>query len=406
MQTLVRAALALLAASAVGCSAGGESTDAASSRSSAMTVGASAASTTLVIGGRAQERTAASVLISGHSLTDPLPEPLVTIARSLGTTIEWNRQSVPGSSIRVRTRGVDETQGPWAGYRSGFNRDGENMDVLAELRAPRTISTARYDVLLITEQHGLLGTLVWNDTVRHLRHFHERFIEANPTGSTYFYAPWISLDDTSDPRRWIAYERAAAPIWECVATRVNTSLEHEGRPDRIVTIPAGLALAELVARATSAGGVPGVTRGSVRETIEALFIDGVHVSELGGYFVALVTYASIYQRSPLGAAAPPSIDAPTARALQQLAWDFVVAYYGNSRPLTLEQCRERIVSGFNQMYWSYQRDLGFAKEDGPLLAFAKVTRLRWQWQRRFGSLDSGNPFYFDAATDGDYWLRS
>lgn len=359
-----------------------------------------------IIGTRwdATPRSSATVLISGHSLTDPLPDPLVAIAHSLGTTIEWNRQSVPGSSVRVRTRGLDESQGVWAGYRTGFNRDSENMDVLAELRSPRTINARKYDVLLITEQHGLLGTLVWNDTVRYLRHFHDRFIEANPSGSTYFYEPWISISDKSDPRKWITYERAASPIWQCIATRVNVALAHEGRTDRIVTIPAGLALAELVNRATTGAGLLDVSRGSVRETMDALISDDVHVSTLGGYFVSLVTYSSIYRRSPVGAGAPESVKLSTARALQEFAWDFVSRYYSSYQPLSLEECRERVVRQFNSAYWAYEHEIGFARDDGALQAFAKVVRLRFQWKQRFGTLDSSNPLYFDAATNHQYWL--
>lgn len=352
----------------------------------------------------ATPRSSAAVLISGHSLTDPLPDPLVAIAHTLGTTIEWNRQSVPGSSVRMRTRGLDESQGAWAGYRTGFNRDSENMDVLAELRLPRTIQAGKYDVLLITEQHGLLGTLVWNDTVRYLRHFHDRFIEANPLGNTYFYEPWISISDKSDPRQWIAYERAASPIWQCIATRVNVALAHEGRADRIVTIPAALALAELVERATTGGGVVGVSRGSVRETMDALFSDDVHVSSLGGYFVALVTYSSIYRRSPVGAGAPESVKPSAARALQELAWDFVLRHHAGYQPLSLEACRDRVVRQFNSAYWAYERDIGFARDEGALMAFAKVMRLRFQWKQLFGTLDSSNPFYFDAASNHRYWL--
>jgi len=156
------------------------------------------------------------VFISGHSLTDqPLPSDLAAIAASLGHPLQWNRQYMVGSSIRARVRGAKAPPGEtgWSGYHQGSNRDSENMDVLAELRQPRTVTGGPYDVLLITEEHGLLGTMVWNDTVRYLRHYHDRFIDANPAGRTLFYESWLGLDDKNDPRRWIAYERAASPIW-------------------------------------------------------------------------------------------------------------------------------------------------------------------------------------------------
>ena len=46
------------------------------------------------------------IFISGHSLVDqPLPDNLESIAKSLGTAIQWNRQYMVGSSIRDRVQG-------------------------------------------------------------------------------------------------------------------------------------------------------------------------------------------------------------------------------------------------------------------------------------------------------------
>jgi hypothetical protein len=123
--------------------------------------------------------------------------------------VQWNRQYMVGSSIRSRSAG-DAPDKPWSGYRGGDNRDASGLDVLQEFKQPRTVSGGLYDTLVITEQHGLLGTLVWNDTVRHLRHYHDRFIDANPKGRTWFYESWLDISDKSDPRAWIAYERMAS----------------------------------------------------------------------------------------------------------------------------------------------------------------------------------------------------
>ena len=59
---------------------------------------------------------------------------------------------------------------------------------------------------------------------------------------------------------------------------------------------------------------------------------------------------------------------------------------------------------FNSTYWAYERDIGFARDEGAVLAFAKVMRLRFQWKQLFGTLDTSNPFYFDAASNHQYWL--
>lgn len=349
----------------------------------------------------------ARVFISGHSLVDqPLPADLAAIAASLGPPLQWNRQYMVGSSIRARVRGAKAPPGEtgWSGYRQGSNREGENLDVLAELRQPRTVSGGPYDVLLITEEHGLLGTLVWNDTVRYLRHYHDRFIAANPAGRTLFYEPWLDLDDKNDPRRWIAYERAASPLWQCLATRINLSLAAQGRSDRIESLPAGLALAGLIERATQGPGVPGISAAGVRATVDRLVKDQVHLTRLGSYYAALVSYAVLYGRSPLGAWAPAEVDAQQAHSLQTVAWQIISDYRAHHRALPLASCHQVLTQSFINTYWSYVRDTFWRQELGALHAQARWWRhvLLWQWRLRRDHAD--NPLHYDPSTDNAYWL--
>lgn len=58
--------------------------------------------------------------------------------------------------------------------------------------------------------------------------------------------------------------------------------------------------------------------------------DGSHPDLLGTYLAACVTYAALYEKSPVG---NPynyygAIDAETAAFLQQVAWDTVTSFYG------------------------------------------------------------------------------
>ena len=120
------------------------------------------------------------MFVSGHSLTnEPLPSDLSAIASGFGFQFSWNWQHLEGSTIKQRSRGDASGNAPWTGYAHGFDYANRPIDVLAELRRPTRHPDRPYDALLITEQHSLLGTLVWNDTVRHLRDFHDRFIEHN-----------------------------------------------------------------------------------------------------------------------------------------------------------------------------------------------------------------------------------
>lgn len=352
-------------------------------------------------------RDSARVLISGHSLTDqPLPDYLAQVAASLKTPMHWNRQYVVGSTIEQRTRGTRDARASdgWAGYRLGANRQGEGMDVLSELRTGKTIDGERYDTLLITEQNGLLYSLFNYDTVRYLRHYHERFIEANPNGLTYFYEPWSGLVDKSDPRRWIAYERAASPVWQCVATRVNTSLAAEGRSDRIASFPAGLMMAALIERLTQGTAVHGISGTSIRETVDKFFSDDVHLTPFGNYYNALASYAVVYGKSPLGAWAPKGVSADQARWLQQFAWDTLVQYRANNQALDLARCRATLRDGFIRHFWSYSRDTGTQRAIGPVRAYLRWWRnfIATHWRVR--QKNSTNPLYYDATTDRNYWL--
>jgi hypothetical protein len=347
------------------------------------------------------------LFISGHSLVDqPLPSTLEAVAASLGTPLQWNRQFIVGSSILDRTRGRPNgaADKSWEGYRRGVNRSGEGLDVVSELRNPRTVTGGRYDTLLITEQHGLLGTLVWNDTVRHLRHYHDRLVEGNAKGRTWFYESWLGIDDKSDPRRWIAYERAASPVWQCIATRVNRSLSIMGRGDRIEPLPAGIALAYLVERATQGSGLAGISGSSIRETVDRIVGDDVHLTPLGSYYMALVVYSTMFDRSPVGAWAPEGVDAATASALQQVAWSGIQVERASRRSLTLEQCQSALQGEFIAAYWAYFRDAYWRREFSAPRAWWLWAKHRLLWHWRFRSGNQGNPLRYAPATDPSHWL--
>ncbi len=343
-------------------------------------------------------REAARVFISGHSLTNvPMPAHLASIAESLSKPLWFNHQIVVGSSIQARTRGAPGSE-PWSGYRQGDNREGQGLDVLAELRAPQTVPGGPYDTLLMTELHGLAGSLIWEDTIPALLHFHERSMAANSKAQTYLFEPWSNIRDTSQPADWIAYERAASPMWRCVATRVNMSLAAKGRADRVHTIPAGAALAQLIERATSAQGLPGVTQASVAATVELLFSDQVHLTPLGSYYTALLNFGAIYQRSPVGAWAPEGVTATQARSLQEVAWEVISADLAQATTLSLPACQSQYRDQFCSVFWTQwsQRETGW-------VASWRSGRHMKQCVKRFSQLDASNPLYFDPSDDAATW---
>jgi hypothetical protein len=299
-----------------------------------------------------------------------------------------------GSSIRDRTRGRDAPPGHpgWDGYRQGYSLEGAGLDVIEELRRPRTVRGGPYDALVVTETHWLMQQLLWQDSVRLLRHFHDRLIDGNPAGVTWFYEPWFHLDDKSDPRRWIAYERAAAPAWRCLVAQVNRSLAAAGRPDRVRSLPAAVALAALVER----------------EGAGRYIEDSVHLTRIGSYYLALVSYCAIFGGSPLGAWAPADSSPAQARALQSLAADVVAGHAASQAAdpaRVIAEFLPTLRGSFNRLHWRYVSD---ARWRGELrwphrhLRQLKYTALA-HWYLRQGS--AANPLRDSAALDPAFWHR-
>jgi hypothetical protein len=321
-------------------------------------------------------------------MDDPLGDFMGSIAQSMNTPMSWNQQIVLGSPIRSRTRGDNLADETFSGYRTGKNRNGASgLNIASELANPQTLGGQRYDTLLLTERHDLANVLMWEDTVRYTRHFHERLIAGNARANSYLYHSWLTVTNKNDPSAWINYERAAAPAWQCVAARVNQSLAGEGRGDRMAYLPAGLALANLVEQATRSG-VTGISGGSVRETMDRLFADDVHMTRLGAYYMALVSYASVYRRSPVGAWAPADVDAQQARSLQDIAWQSVANYYNSSSTPSMPQCQAVMREQYCSAFADYRGGAGML---GGCVG-------------KFSAQSQDNPFYYNAGTDAGYWF--
>lgn len=306
-----------------------------------------------------EPRDSARIFLSGHSLTDdPLADFVLEIAGSLGNDFNYNQQIGIGSPIRVRTLGNSWDNLDWPGYRTGKNRDGVDMDIIAELEAPQTLGPGElYDTLVITERHDILGTIQWEDTAGLLRHYHDRLIDGNPAGHTLFYHSWLDIDKAA-PQQWIDHEKGALFAWECVASKINLVLADEGRSDRLATLPVGAALVDLVERvlADEVAGIGGTTP----EKMNAIFNDNVHLTPLGVYYAALVTYAAVFRSSPVGAAVPQGVDPGPAGELQSIAWEFVRAYYTapNAGEHTMEECRSFVAGTVCPSFWTLLGDPG------------------------------------------------
>ncbi len=332
---------------------------------------------------------------SGHSLTDnPLPDDVQALALHFNLGAQYEQQVAIGAPIRVRTVGHGNdprqpTTFPWTGYSDGKNRVGTNLNLVTELRNPASV-TGDYTTLVIAENHNALDMLRWENTVPLLRHFYELFHEGSPAGRGYFYATWKDVLNKANPTPWIAHEREQMQLWESISSRINESLAAEGRADRLTTLPASGALAELVERATT-GTVAGITQSTTTATLNTIFSDDVHLTRTGVYFVACVVFSSVYGRSAVGAPAPTGLSATAAASLQNLAWTYVSTYYANAPlgPQHDNTSRLSLVHAFIDTYFTYR--------NMP----ANISGYR----SHFSTTQLSNPLWRGAGVDeSSYWL--
>lgn len=327
------------------------------------------------------------LFISGHSLTDrPLPDYLAALADRAGQPLEWNMQHISGSSIRMRTRGEDPAN--WSGYREGTDRDRQPIDVLKEFE--RRPGVAPYDTLILNEVHSLLETLILNDTIGNAIDYEARFFASNPDGQTYLYAAWLNVEDLDDPTSWIAYESAATKAWQCTAMQLNERLIAIGRKRPIRLIPAAPALAALVRQAVSKPGVKGLSASTTRATMERLFTDDVHLTELGNYYIALISYFTLYGELP----AEPwtsDIDPALAGELQKFAGRFMGQWLQEQARVRID-CRQYLADQFTASSLSYVRDVKWREADGRLRAHYRWVRFSIAWPRLLRGNSPENPF--------------
>lgn len=196
--------------------------------------------------------------------------------------------------------------------------------------AIEAVESGDYDAIVLTEMVEIRSALEYHDSPRYLALWAQKARSARPDVRLYLYETWHNLDD---PEGWL--ERLDADLsryW--VDGILRPALADLPADAQIHLIPAGQALAAFVRAVEQQDGV-----GNVRDRTDLFMrnadgtLDQIHLNDLGNYFVALVHYAVLYQKSPIGLpyalnrgdGSQADTPAPeTAFLMQEVVWQTVL----------------------------------------------------------------------------------
>lgn len=249
-------------------------------------------------GAQTRRELSARIVMSGHSLTDPVRDPLEAMIRAAGgpgATVELS--TIPGSPLEWR----------W--------NNAPGLDLRAR--------AGDFDVVVLTERVALSNTLPYHASADFALRFARLAWERGAGGAgaeVILYASWVTLatgpahaGQGSDPDAGLAWrtrlDREAAQ-WEGLRAHLDAHRPAAMPPVRLIPMPEVFAALhdEIAAgRAPVAG-------------IEAFFADDIHPNAMGAWLVALAHFAVIFQRDPSALTRPQGLPEALARWYEALVW--------------------------------------------------------------------------------------
>jgi hypothetical protein len=259
----------------------------------------------------------------GHSLVNHnMPNMVQALAVNAGKTTYYGRQIINGSPLQFNYNNATGAEG--TPYTTAF-------------------PNGNFNTLIITEAVPLQSHLTWSDTYLYANNFYN-YAKNNNNGAPikfYLYETWHCINsgipqsgpnsangcewDNSANSNTLWHPRLLSdfPLWTGILTHVRNQNSSD---NQIWMVPAGQAFYNLTTQ-INAGNVPGIS--NFRE----LFVDDIHLTNAGNYFVACVMYATIYGQSPVGLTTNisnqwgvPFTNMPTtaqAVVMQNVAWSTV-----------------------------------------------------------------------------------
>jgi hypothetical protein len=262
---------------------------------------------------------------SGHSLTDPLfyphwPGQFVNLLGHVQQQQPWQimdktigKSTTPGSSLAARW-----TTPPGFGAPDARHGIGSWELLSITERVPLLYeggSSQAWYIQGIQDQRNALSQFVnnaWNNG------------NLGRGAPTLLWTTWVHVDGSSGDFRQMLDVQGRE--WERMQDHANERRPAGAPP--VYIIPGHKMMARLFDDIKK-GAVPGIT------SIDQFFSDAIHTNELGAYAIAMIHYACIFNRSPVGLPnnllpkAPSGTPIPSrelAAYLQNMVWDVVTNY--------------------------------------------------------------------------------
>lgn len=258
----------------------------------------------------------------GHSLSDQIPDMVKSLSDDhFGVGFDFAYQGIPGAPLRwqwERKNAKDYPENP-PYYYAFYSSEGG-------------LPTGEYDVLVLTESVPRYWSVI-DDTYQYTDSLVAYALSYNPNIQIYLYEDWHCIksgtptgcDYDIDANPWRQRLDDDLAMWESVVDTLNNRFNPV---NPVCMIPAGQGLARLY-DAIERGEVPGIT------SINDVFSDDIHLTDVGKYFVACVHFAMIHNASPVGLTNQLQVwwggdfVAPTneqAKIFQEIAWETVNSY--------------------------------------------------------------------------------
>ena len=329
-------------------------------------------------------KNALSVYWVGHSLMNTkadTPEGVIdlmsllgTFAQSKGLDYEFEDHTLWGTPLSAN----------WRGQPHGYKRDARSM---VDKRRAFELEAAKYDTLVLTEGLPLPTVLKHEFSAHYVRRFYCTLKRARPKARVYLFQSWVNLQG-GDPHAnyppahefdWRTEMVEQRKTWEKLADEARRpvvrspgwlsilgmkSISDAGckNSDPIYLVPVGqtfLAIAERLARPRPADDFvkPDGSKLKLADLFSNPFInwpqewplkegiagdasalklknlklahpskphDDIHPSATGIYVSALVHFATLYRRSPMGLPPLKLIGDALSKTLQCIAWETVL----------------------------------------------------------------------------------